>query len=42
VTSIEPDNSGDEMDSGEEVYCCFVIASSDSPILLKLAEEILD
>ena len=30
------------MDSGEEVCCCFVIASCNSPILLKLAKEVLD
>jgi len=30
------------MDSGEKVCCCFVIASGNSPVLLKLAEEILD
>jgi len=29
------------MDSGEEVCCCFVIASGNSPVLLKFAEEIL-
>ena len=30
------------MDSGEEVCCCFVIASSDGAVLLKFAEEVLD
>jgi len=42
VTSIEPDDSRGEMNSGKEVCCYFVIASYSSPILLKLAEEILD
>jgi len=37
-----PDNSRGEMDSGEEVCCCFVIASCDGAVLLKFAEEVLD
>ena len=30
------------MNSGEEVSLCFVIVARGGPILLKLAEEILD
>jgi len=30
------------MEDREETFCCFVIASYNSPILLTLAEEILD
>jgi hypothetical protein len=42
VSSIEPNNAGDEVDCGQEVSCSLVIAHGDRTELLDLGEEILD
>ena len=42
MSSIEPDNSGCEVDGGEEISGGFVVARGDSSELFEFAEEILD
>lgn len=42
MSSIEPDDSGGEVDSGEEISGGFVVAGGDSSELFELTEEILD
>ena len=42
MSSIEPNDSGSEMDCAEKVASGFVVAGGDSAILLEPVEEILD
>jgi hypothetical protein len=42
VSSIEPDDSGAEVDGGKEVPGGFVVARSNRPELLEFVEEVLD
>lgn len=42
MSSIEPNNSGGEVDGGEEISGGFVVARGDGPELFEFAEEVLD
>ena len=42
MSSIEPDCSGSEVDSGEEIAGGFVVAGGDGAELFEFAEEVLD
>jgi hypothetical protein len=42
VSSIEPDESGCEVDGSQEISGGFVVAGGDSSELFELTEEILD
>src|SRR5215204_3787201 len=42
MSSIEPDESGGEVNAGQEASCGLVIASGDGPELLELGEKVLD
>jgi hypothetical protein len=42
MSSIEPDESGGEMNAGQEASCGLVVAGGDGPELLELGEEVLD
>jgi hypothetical protein len=42
VSSIEPNDSGGEVDGGEEISGGFVVARGDGSALFEFAEEILD
>src|SRR5215212_1063215 len=42
VSSIEPDESGGEVNAGQEASSGLVIAGGDGPELLELGEEVLD
>ena len=42
MSSIEPDQSGGEVNAAEEVLGGFVIAGRDGPELLEFGEEVLD
>ena len=42
MSSIEPDDSGGEVDGGEEISGGLVIAGGDSSELLEFAEEVFD
>lgn len=42
MSSIEPDDSGGEVDGSEEISGSFIITGSDGSELFELAEEILD
>lgn len=42
MSSIEPNDGGSEVNSGEEVASGFVIAGGDSHILLEFGERVLD
>ena len=42
LSSIEPDDSGHEVDCGEKVLCGLVVAGGDGPELLETTEEILN
>ena len=42
MSSIEPDNSGSEMDGAEEVAGGLVVAGGNAAILFELGEEVFD
>ena len=42
MSSIEPDESGGEVNAGQEASCGLVVAGGDGPELLELGEEGLD
>src|SRR4051795_4116788 len=42
MSSIEPDESGGEVNAGQEASCGLVVAGGDGPELLELGEEVLD
>src|SRR3982751_6112848 len=42
MSSIEPDESGGEVNAGQEASCGLVIAGRNGPELLELGEEVLD
>src|SRR3954453_119980 len=42
MSSIEPDESGGEVNAGQEASCGLVVASGNGPELLELGEEVLD
>src|SRR5215204_2322579 len=42
VSSIEPDESGGEVNAGQEASGGFVVAGGDGPELLELGKEVLD
>src|SRR5215207_10281861 len=42
VSSIEPDESGGQVNAGQEASCSLVIAGGNRPELLKLGEKALD
>src|SRR4029434_8348589 len=42
MSSIEADESGGEVNAGQEASCGLVIAGGDGPELLELGEEVLD
>src|SRR3954452_15648165 len=42
MSSIEPDESGDQVNAGQEASCGLVVAGGDGPELLELGEEVLD
>ena len=42
LSSIEPADSGHEVDCGEKVLCGLVVAGGDGPELLETTEEILN
>jgi hypothetical protein len=42
VSSIEPNNSGGEMDSAEEVAGSLIVAGGNASILVELVEELFD
>src|SRR3954449_2724660 len=42
MSSIEPDESGGEVNAGQETSCGLVVAGGDGPELLELGEEVLD
>ena len=42
MSSIEPDESGDQVNAGQEASCGLVVAGGNGPELLELGEEVLD
>ena len=42
MSSIEPDESGDQVNAGQEASCGLVVAGGDGPELLELGDEVLD
>ena len=42
MSSIEPNDSGGEVDGGEEIARSFVVAGGDGPELFEFAEEVFD
>src|SRR4051795_8185981 len=42
MSSIEPDESGGEVNAGQEASCGLVVAGGNGPELLELGEEVLD
>src|SRR4051794_19833189 len=42
MSSIEPDESGGEVNAGQEASCGLVVAGGNGPKLLELGEEVLD
>jgi len=42
VSSIEPDNSGGEIDGGKEVLLAFVVPCGNGSELLEFGKEVLD
>ena len=42
LSSVEQDNSCDQLDSAKEISSEFVIARGDSPVVLNFVEETLD
>ena len=42
MSSIEPNDGGGEVNSGEEVAGGLVVAGGDSPVWLEFSEKILD
>ena len=42
MSSIEPDESGDQVNAGQEASCGLVVAGGDGPKLFELGEEVLD
>ena len=42
MSSIEPDDAGDQVDSGEEITRGLIIACRDRAKLLEFGEEVLD
>src|SRR5215204_141814 len=42
VSSIEPDESGGQVNAGQEASCGFVVAGGNGPELLELGKEVLD
>src|SRR4051795_11823956 len=42
MSSIEPDESGGQVNAGQEASCGLVVAGGDGPELLELGEEVLD
>ena len=42
MSSIEPDESGGEVNAGQEASCGLVVAGSDGPKPLELGKEVLD
>ena len=42
MSSIEPDESGGQVNAGQEASCGLVVAGGNGPELLELGEEVLD
>ena len=42
MSSIEPDESGGQVNASQEAWCGLVIAGGDGPELLELGKEVLD
>ena len=42
MSSVEKDDSGNELNSGKEISCEFVVACGDGAIMLEFVEEALD
>src|SRR3982751_5770246 len=42
MSSIEPDESGDQVNAGQKASCGLVVAGGNGPELLELGEEVLD
>src|SRR5215207_4706433 len=42
MSSIEPDESGGEVNAGQEASCGLVVAGGNGPELLELGKEVLD
>src|SRR5215212_1544665 len=42
MSSIEPDESGGEVNAGQEASCGLVVAGGNGPKLLELGKEVLD
>src|SRR5215208_6241397 len=42
MSSIEPDESGDQVNAGQKASCGLVIAGGNGPELLELGEKVLD
>ena len=42
MSSIKPDESGGQVNAGQEASCGLVVASGDGPELLELGEKVLD
>src|SRR3712207_6021972 len=42
MSSIEPDESGGEVNAGQEASCGLVVAGGNGPELLEFGEEVLD
>ena len=42
MSSIKPDDSGGELNGGEEIACGFIVAGGNAPELLESAKEIFN